>query len=84
MEAVWFAIVTLMLAVYVVLDGYDFGVGLSTAWSPGPTLSDAPSSPPSARSGTGTRCGWWRRAASCSWHFRGSIRPRSAGSTCPS
>jgi cytochrome d ubiquinol oxidase subunit II len=28
MEAVWFAIVTAMLAVYVVLDGFDFGVGI--------------------------------------------------------
>ena len=27
MEAVWFAIVSVMLAVYVVLDGFDFGVG---------------------------------------------------------
>jgi len=27
MEAVWFAIVSAMLAVYVVLDGFDFGVG---------------------------------------------------------
>jgi cytochrome bd ubiquinol oxidase subunit II len=28
METVWFAIVMLMLAVYVVLDGFDFGVGM--------------------------------------------------------
>jgi len=28
METVWFVIVTLMLAVYVVLDGFDFGVGM--------------------------------------------------------
>lgn len=28
METVWFAIVALMLAVYVVLDGFDFGVGI--------------------------------------------------------
>ena len=28
MEAVWFAIVAGMLAVYTVLDGYDFGVGM--------------------------------------------------------
>ncbi len=27
MEAVWFAIISTMLAVYVVLDGFDFGVG---------------------------------------------------------
>ena len=26
-ESVWFAIVTMMLAVYAVLDGFDFGVG---------------------------------------------------------
>jgi cytochrome bd ubiquinol oxidase subunit II len=28
MEAVWFAIVSVMLAVYAVLDGFDFGVGI--------------------------------------------------------
>ena len=28
MEALWFAIVSLMLAVYAVLDGFDFGVGV--------------------------------------------------------
>ena len=28
MEALWFAIVSAMLAVYVVLDGFDFGVGI--------------------------------------------------------
>src|SRR5688500_13118640 len=28
METVWYSVVTLMLAVYVVLDGYDFGVGM--------------------------------------------------------
>src|SRR5262249_29969486 len=28
MEAIWFAIVSAMLALYVVLDGFDFGVGI--------------------------------------------------------
>ena len=28
METFWYCAVTLMLAVYVVLDGYDFGVGI--------------------------------------------------------
>src|SRR5437660_4669743 len=28
MEALWFAIVSAMLAIYVVLDGFDFGVGI--------------------------------------------------------
>src|SRR6266567_8890746 len=28
METVWFAIVSGMLAIYVVLDGFDFGVGV--------------------------------------------------------
>ena len=28
METLWFAIVTMMLAMYVVLDGFDFGVGI--------------------------------------------------------
>src|SRR6266699_7186943 len=28
MEAIWFALVALMLTVYVVLDGFDFGAGI--------------------------------------------------------
>src|SRR2546422_11636312 len=28
METFWYAVVTLMLALYVVLDGFDFGVGI--------------------------------------------------------
>src|SRR5438876_1387226 len=28
MEVVWFTVVSLMLAVYVVLDGFDFGAGI--------------------------------------------------------
>ena len=28
METVWFAIVSAMLATYVVLDGFDFGAGV--------------------------------------------------------
>jgi cytochrome d ubiquinol oxidase subunit II len=28
MEAIWFALIALMLSVYVVLDGFDFGVGI--------------------------------------------------------
>src|SRR5215467_6826336 len=28
MDALWFAIVSAMLAIYVVLDGFDFGVGI--------------------------------------------------------
>ena len=28
MAAVWFIIISVMLAVYVVLDGFDFGAGI--------------------------------------------------------
>ncbi len=28
METVWFAILSAMLAIYVVLDGFDFGAGI--------------------------------------------------------
>mgnify|MGYP003578292280 CR=1 FL=1 len=28
METLWFIVVTLMLAVFIVLDGFDFGVGM--------------------------------------------------------
>ncbi len=87
MEGVWFAIVTTMLAVYAVLDGFDFGVGLvAPAWSPELTLSDGPSSPPSALSGMGTRCGWSPAGgvlvfAVIPTLYSGRVQ---RGSTCPS
>lgn len=28
METLWFIVVTLMLAIFIVLDGFDFGVGM--------------------------------------------------------
>lgn len=33
METIWYGIVTLMLAGYVVLDGFDFGVGIVYLWA---------------------------------------------------
>ena len=32
MATVWFVILTVMLGVYTVLDGYDFGVGSLHLW----------------------------------------------------
>jgi hypothetical protein len=69
METVWFAIVSAMLAVYVVLDGFDFGVGILHRFV--------------AKNDVERRSGWWRPAACCSWHFPRFIPPPSVASTWP-
>ena len=58
METIWFALVAFMLAMYVVLDGFDIGAGHRS--SLGRALrrqSAAPSSAPSAPFGTPTKSG---------------------------
>ena len=39
MGTIWFCLVAVMIAVYVVLDGFDIGVGILHLWSPRPTTS---------------------------------------------
>ena len=56
-ETVWFVIVSAMLAVYAVLDGFDFGVGASTASSHAPIDDAGRCWRRSARSGTAMKSG---------------------------
>ena len=53
----WFAAIARMLAVYVVLDGFDLGAGVAQLVVARRRASAAASSRRSARSGTATRCG---------------------------
>ena len=57
-ETAWFIIVTVMLAMYVVLDGFDFGVGMVYPFV-AHTEADRQNgaSPQSVRCGTRMRCG---------------------------
>ena len=57
MAGLWYAIVSGMLAVYVILDGFDFGAGILHRSSPGPKRSGTRYWPPSSRSGTATNRG---------------------------
>ena len=54
---VWFALFILIIAGYLILDGFDMGVGILLLPWHGPTSSGGPSSTASARSGTATRSG---------------------------
>ena len=58
METIWFILVALMLTAYVVLDGFDLGVGIvATAGGEERTSSGGWCCAPSDRSGTATRSG---------------------------
>ena len=67
---IWFVLFVVIIAGYLILDGFDMGVGilLAARWH-GPTPSGGRSSTASARSGTATRSGWSSGAASCSRVF---------------
>ena len=54
---VWFALFILIIAGYLILDGFDMGVGILILPRPAPTSSGGRSSTASDRSGTGTRSG---------------------------
>jgi len=70
-----------MIAVYVLLDGFDLGVGIVHL---GVARTDAERRAVmgSNRSGTATRSGCWRAAARSSSRFRFSTLPASADSIC--
>ena len=83
MATIWFCIVAVMLAVYVVLDGFDLGAGivhLFVARTDAGAPHDAARA--SARSGTAMRSGCWPPAARSTSPSRCSTRPASAASIC--
>ncbi len=63
MGFIWFWLVAVMIVGYVVLDGFDLGVGVLHLFLVAPKPSVAPPWPASARSGTATRSGSWPAAA---------------------
>ena len=66
----WFAIASVMLTVYVVLDGFDLGAGALHLFVARTDGSAGRCSPRSGRSGTATRSGCSPRAACCSSRSR--------------
>ena len=64
METLWFCLVAIMIAVYVLLDGFDLGAGtLHLRRCADGRRAPRKCSPRSVRSGTATKCGCWPRAA---------------------
>ena len=81
MATLWFMIVAVMVAAYVVLDGFDLGAGAVHLFiAQVPTTSGARSCAPSGRYGTATKSGCSRPAAPCTSPFRCSTPPASAAS----
>ena len=68
-SSIWFVLFVVIIAGYLILDGFDMGVGILHVPSPRTTTSGARCSTASARSGTATRSGWSWRAACCSRVF---------------
>ena len=70
---IWFVLVAFLLTGYVVLDGFDLGAGVLYPFIARTEDERSRCAPPSARSGTATRCGSSPAAARSS--------PRSRRST---
>ena len=84
MSTLWFWIVALMLTAYVVLDGFDLGVGdFVSLSSREPRTSARRLCDRSARCGTATRCGCWPREARCSSRFHCCTRRAFSGFYLP-
>ena len=82
MEALWFALAAVMVAVYVVMDGFDFGAGalhLLVAQGRSRAAAGARRHRPVLGRQRGLAAG--RRAACCSWPFRRCSPRASPAST---
>ena len=84
MSTLWFCLVALMLAAYVLFDGFDLGVG---ALHLGVARNDAERRTvltTSGRCGMATKYGFSQRAARSTLRFPRSTHPGSAVSICRS
>ena len=84
MGFIWFWLVAVMTVGYVVLDGFDLGVGIL---HPVSCRDEAEQRSPamlrtSVRSGTATKSGSSPGAERSTSHSRSCTRPRSAASIC--
>ena len=83
METTWFMLVAVMIAIYVVLDGFDLGAGivqLLVARTDGERRQVLRTIGPVW---DGNKYGCWPAAARCTLLFRRSTHPASAGSHLP-
>ena len=84
MGFIWFWLVAVMIVGYVVLDGFDLGVGVLHLFSSAPKKSAAPPSPASGPSGTATKSGFLPVEAPSTSPSRSFMLRPSAASTCHS
>ena len=83
MGTIWFCLVAVMLAGYVVLDGFDLGVGILHLWiARDRRRTPQPYCAPSAPCGTATKCGCSPRAALSTLRFPRSTPRDSAAFIC--
>jgi hypothetical protein len=82
MGFIWFWLVAVMIVGYVVLDGFDLGVGVLHLFLVRNETERRTPWPASARCGTATKSGCWPAAARSTLPFRCSTRRPSAGSIC--
>ena len=82
MGTIWFCLVAVMLAGYVVLDGFDLGVGILHLWLARTDDERRVLSAPSARCGTATKSGCSPPAARSISRFPRSTPQVSADFIC--
>ena len=78
MGTIWFCLVAMMIAMYVLLDGFDLGAGAIHLLVARTDAERRQVMARSGRCGTETKCGCWRRAGRCILRFRRYMRAGSA------
>ena len=82
MSTIWFMIVAVMVAIYVLLDGFDLGAGAVHLFIARKDDERRRSCALSVRYGMATKSGCWPPAAHSTSPSRCSMRPASAASIC--
>lgn len=78
MPTIWFMIVAVMVAMYVLLDGFDLGAGAVHLFIAKNDIERRTILRAIGPCGTATRCGYWQRAALSTSPSRSSMLPVSA------
>ena len=82
-QILWFCLVAVIIAGYVVLDGFDLGAGAIHLLVARRRRSASGFCAPSAQYGRATKCGCWPPAVRSTSLFPRSTLPASADSICP-
>ena len=74
LPVIWAALIGTAVALYVILDGFDLGVGILFPFAADEARARPDDELGRARIGTATRPGWCSAAADCGWRFRTPMR----------